>query len=314
MSTHFFCPRCRERITSEGGSHATCPGCGLVVDLALADTNAGAPSFAPIRDLAGEAIGHYLLHECLGSGGMGAVYRATDTRAHTEVALKLLSPALVGQPDLLERFHREAQALAGLNHVNIVGFHEEGQAGSHHYIAMEYVAGESLETHLARETPAPERALEIVTAIAEALRVAHEQGVVHRDLKPANVIVTGDTIKVLDFGIAHIALEDLTLTHSNAILGTVNYMAPEQRTHARQVDHRADIFSLGVLFYRMLTGTLPLGAFEAPSRLSAAVPRGYDRVVERMLHRDPDRRHADADRLLADLHALDPPPGRVARI
>jgi serine/threonine-protein kinase RIO1 len=313
MSSGFFCPRCRSRITSQGGSHATCPGCGLSIDLALADTHAGDMSFAAVRDLSGEAVGPYALVECLGTGGMGAVYRANDSRTGEEVAVKVLSPQLAAQPELVNRFHREARALGELDHARIVRFREEGEAAGHHYIAMEYVRGESLEARLARAAPAVPEAVRIGAQVAEALVAAHQKGIIHRDLKPANVIVADDGAKVLDFGIAHVALEDLTLTHSDAILGTVNYMAPEQRTRAKSVDHKVDLFALGVILYRMLTGTLPLGSFEPPSAINRAVSKRLDRLVAGLLHRDPDKRPASAAAVLAELRlaALGPSRRRV---
>jgi len=209
----FFCPRCDGLLEESGpGSHVTCPKCELVVNLAIADTDLGAPVLPFERNYTDTELGGYMLLERLGSGGMGAVYRAEPVAGGESVAIKILFPALATEPDLLERFAREGRALRKLDHPNIVRFVDQGQQGSLHYIIMEYAPGISLAALLDEARPSVAVALHIVAEIAEALRVAHQGGIVHRDLKPSNVIIDGDRVKVVDFGIAHITVTDATLT------------------------------------------------------------------------------------------------------
>jgi eukaryotic-like serine/threonine-protein kinase len=237
----FFCPRCRTPLPVPDGSalrspaRATCPDCGFAVDLGLADTADGAakqPLVSLVRDHTGRKLGTVHLESFLGAGGMGSVYRGTDEASGEAVAVKLMYPQLTAHAELVQRFRREAQTLRDLRHPRIVAYRSEGEADGQPYIVMEYVAGDSLEQHLARGPIARDEALAIAEQIGEALGAAHAAGVVHRDLKPANVLLTSDGVKVLDFGIAHVLLDDLTLTRSGAVLGTFNYMAPEQRTGA----------------------------------------------------------------------------------
>jgi serine/threonine protein kinase len=301
----FFCPGCQAPITTtEDASHATCTGCGINVDLALVNTSAGRPQLPVVMDYTSEQIGPYRLEECLGSGGMGTVYRAQDTRSDQVVAVKLLYPQLVAMEHLVARFRREADALRALTHPRIVGYIDEGQADGHHFLVMEYVEGENLDAYLRHHEPTAGEALSIARQIGEALDAAHAKGIVHRDLKPANIILSRDGVRVLDFGIAHMTTDDLTLTHSDAILGTVNYMSPEQRTRGRTVDHRSDLYSLGVILYRMLTGQLPLGAFEPVSRLASRLGRHHDRLLTRLLQTTPERRHQSAGEVLDELDRL----------
>jgi serine/threonine protein kinase len=292
-------------ITSSGdASHATCPGCGLNVNLALINTSAGQPQLPVVLDYTGEEIGPYVLEECLGSGGMGTVYRARDTRSDKVVALKLLYPQLVALENVVARFQREAQALQKLVHPRIVGYIDEGQVEGRHYLVMEFVEGKSLEESLKSGVIPVYQAIDIARQIGEALEAAHAQGIVHRDLKPANVILSQDGVRVLDFGIAHMTSDDRTLTHSDALLGTVNYMSPEQRSRGQMVDHRTDLYSLGVVFYRMLTGKLPLGAFEPASKCNSQLDGRYDKLLSKVLQSNPERRHQSTAELISDLVKL----------
>ena len=279
----------------------------MAVNLATADTYLGLPVLPFERNFTGTTLGAYRLGERLGAGGMGAVYRADGPDG--SVAVKILFPALASEPDLLERFAQEAGALRRLDHANIVRFSEQGEAGGLHYLVMEHLPGRDLEQTLGEGPLAVDVALLIARQVADALQAAHAAGIVHRDLKPSNIILAQPPptplVKVVDFGIAHVTHSDLTLTRSNALLGSVNYMAPEQRTDAKNVDHRADQFALGVILYRMLTGALPMGAFEAPSTLRPGLPRGLDTLIERALQRDPARRFASALALGEALVALE---------
>jgi eukaryotic-like serine/threonine-protein kinase len=257
-------------------------------------------------------IGHYRIVSKLGEGGMGAVYRAHDTRLNRDVAIKVLPDALANDPDYLERFTREAQVLASLNHPNIAAIYGvEDRA-----IVMELVEGETLAERIARGPIPLEEALGIARQIAEALEAAHEKGIIHRDLKPANVKVTPDgVVKVLDFGLAKAAepaasastanSPTLTLraTQVGVILGTAGYMAPEQAA-GKVVDRRADIWSFGVTLYEMLTGKM-LFTGETISHTLASVlkdkidfdvpqaPQPIRRLLARCLERNPKERLRD---------------------
>jgi serine/threonine protein kinase len=244
--------------------------------------------------------------ELLGHGGMGAVYKARQTNLDRVVALKIVRPESADDPMFRVRFDREAKTLARLSHPNIVGIYDFGDveysvddgeaAGALYYFLMEYVDGINLRQLIQTGETTSEQALPIVLQICEALQYAHDQGVVHRDIKPENILLdaTG-RLKIADFGLAKLGREadDLQLTGTRQVLGTVQYMAPEQMTQSKTVDHRADIYSMGVVFYEMLTGDLPVGAFERPSQL-AAVDVRLDEVVMKTLATNPKQRYQNA--------------------
>ena len=230
----------------------------------------------------------------LGQGGMGAVYQARQPRLNRFVALKILSPDKQHDPQFAERFEREARALASLTHPNIVTVYDFGEAQGHYYLLMEFVDGLTLrQVYQARKLSSAE-ALRIVPKICEALQYAHEQGIVHRDIKPENILLAkSGRVKIADFGIAKIldlGPGDLSLTRAKDVVGTPHYMAPEQLENPREVDHRADIYSLGVVFYEMLTGELPLGKFQPPSAKERVDTR-LDEVVLRSLAKEPELRY-----------------------
>lgn len=209
----------------------------------------------------------------LGRGGMGAVYHAHQPDIDREVAVKLLPIETSGDEAFVQRFQREARTLAKLRHPGIVALHEFGTTPAGHlYFVMEYVDGLTLADKIGRLSPA--EALEIIRQCCEALCHAHSLGIVHRDLKPSNILIdTTGQVKVADFGLAkwqQTAAEAMTLSRTGMFLGTPDYAAPEQVRDAAHADHRADIYSLGVLFYEMLTGERPRGVFEAPSSKSGS--------------------------------------------
>ncbi len=248
------------------------------------------------------------LLELLGRGGMGYVYRARQRKLEREVALKVVAPDPERQADFTERFAREAQVLARLNHPNIVAVHDYGQDGSFCWLVMEYVDGSNLRDVIRAGELEPAEALALVPKICDALQFAHDQGVVHRDVKPENILLDTDgCVKIADFGLAKLigtptAL--VTLTGSRQVLGTFRYMAPEQLDHPLEVDHRADIYSLGVVFYEMLTGEIPMGRFDPPSLRSAASLE-VDGVVLRALEKEPERRYQRASEVKSDLESLE---------
>jgi non-specific serine/threonine protein kinase len=278
-------------------------------------------------------IGTYRLLEKLGAGGMGEVYRAADSRLNRQVALKVLSSgssAKASRLNSLERFRREACAVAALNHPNIVTLYSVEEHEGTHFLTMELVQGKTLGSLIPSDGLPLFRLLEIAVPLAEALEAAHERGIVHRDLKPENVMVSQEgRVKVLDFGIAKsepdggatlvegAMANEATLTGTGLILGTPSYMSPEQAL-GHEVDHRADLFSFGTLLYEMATGRRPFRGDTAsetvaallrddpprPSSLNPAVPKGLDDLIERCLEKDASRRLPSARELRLRLQAV----------
>jgi len=238
--------------------------------------------------------------EFIGKGGMGAVYKARQPKLDRFVALKILPPTAAGDPGFAERFNREARALARLSHPNIVAVHDFGHAGGLHYLVMEFVDGGNLRQIEAAGRLAPDQALAIVPQICDALQFAHNEGIVHRDIKPENLLLDKKgRVKITDFGIAKmlgLAGSQTTLTGARDVVGTPHYMAPEQVEKPQTVDHRADIYSLGVVFYEMLTGELPLGKFPPPSR-KVQVDVRLDEVVLHALEKEPELRYQQASQV-----------------
>jgi predicted Ser/Thr protein kinase len=235
--------------------------------------------------------------EHLGQGGMGVVYKARQRHLNRLVAVKILPPSVGSEPAFAERFTREAQALAQLNHPNIVQVYDFGRTDEFFYFVMEYVDGVNLRALIREGKLEPEQALKIVPQICDALQFAHDEGIVHRDIKPENILIDKKgRVKIADFGLAKLlgrAPEDLSLTGTGQLMGTLGYMAPEQLQEAHAVDHRADIYSLGVVFYEMLTGHLPIGRFDLPSKRLHVDVR-LDEVVLRSLESEPGRRYQHA--------------------
>jgi predicted Ser/Thr protein kinase len=246
----------------------------------------------------------------LGRGGMGSVYKARQPRLDRLVALRLLSLEKQGDAQFAERFEREARALARLNHSKIVAVYDFGEVQGRYYLLMEFVDGLTLRQLLRTRRMTPEEALAIVPHICEALQYAHDQGIVHRDIKPENILLDQQgRVKIADFGIAKMLgpkREEQQLTAGGQVVGTPHYMAPEQVERPRTVDHRADIYSLGVVFYEMLTGELPLGRFPAPSsRLRGRkIDVRLDEVVLKALEKEPERRYQQASNVKTDVETI----------
>ncbi len=271
-------------------------------------------SASGLRD--GDAVGPYRIEDRLGSGGMGVVYRAHDTRLDRRVALKFLPPHLSADDAANQRFTHEARAASALDHANICTVYDIGQApDGQTFIAMAYYEGETLKAKIARGPLPLDEALGYAVQIAEGLERAHEAGIVHRDVKPANVMVTDrGRVKILDFGLAKVA--DLQLTRPGTTMGTAAYMSPEQ-TQGTAVDHRTDIWSLGVVLYEVLTGERPFQGDYAeaiiygirndePQPVRARrpeVPEALARVVERALSKQPEARYPHMDAMRAALQA-----------
>jgi serine/threonine protein kinase/biopolymer transport protein ExbD len=272
-----------------------CPVCLLKRGLETQTAGAAAANFTPPTP---EELARYFpqleILELLGRGGMGVVYKARQRELDRVVALKILPSASDRDPAFAERFTREARALARLSHPNIVAVYDFGQTSGLAYFVMEYVDGLNLRQLQAAARMIPAEALAIVPQICDALQTAHDQGIVHRDIKPENILIDKKgRVKIADFGIAKIIgadQRDMTLTAAGEMVGTPAYMAPEQIEHPRDVDHRADIYSLGVVFYQMLTGELPLGKFAPPSR-KVTIDVRFDDVVLRALEKEPQLRY-----------------------
>ncbi len=243
--------------------------------------------------------------ELLGQGGMGAVYKARQPALDRLVAVKILPPEIGADAAFAERFSREARALARLSHQNIVSVFDFGQVAGQYYFIMEFVDGQNLRQLIAAGALQPAQALAIVPQICEALQYAHDQGIVHRDIKPENLLMDRQgRVKIADFGLAKLLGQppaEVTLTQAHQVMGTPHYMAPEQMRGAAAVDHRADIYSLGVVFYEMLTGELPLGRFAPPSR-KVQVDVRLDEVVLKTLEHEPGRRYQHASDVKSAVH------------
>jgi serine/threonine protein kinase len=253
-----------------------------------------------------EFFGGYQIESLAGIGGQATVYFARELAHDRPVALKVLTIEQSANPEFLSRFALEAQTLAKLSHPGIVGVYNSGQAGDYFFIAMEWVDGTTLRELLREEPVDARRAGELIEQLCDALAYAHGQGVVHRDLKPENVLIGHDgRVKIADFGIAKLLEEsdasELMLTATHARLGTARYMAPEQMRGDQQIDPRADLYALGVIFFELLTGELPLPFGLAPSKI-AGVPAAYDRIVARCMKPRPDERFSSAEELKRQVH------------
>jgi eukaryotic-like serine/threonine-protein kinase len=271
----------------------------------------------------GAKLGSYEIIAPLSAGGMGAVYKAKDTKLPRQVALKVLPPSFASDPDALVRFRREADVLASLSHPNVVTIHEIGQEGHTLYIAMEFVDGKVLNDVLAAGQMRIEDVFDVATQIATGLAFAHQSRIVHRDLKPKNIMIRRDgLVKILDFGLSKLAPafpqlpldQTTTLTAPRTILGTVDYMSPQQAA-GLPVDFHSDQFSFGSLLYEMTTGKRPFRRGTAAQTLAAIiedepqpaislnrkVPHALDAIIRRCLKKDLEERYTSTDDLVREL-------------
>jgi serine/threonine protein kinase/tetratricopeptide (TPR) repeat protein len=328
---HRKCPQCGAELKPDV-PEGLCPACLLQRGIATeGGAPPGTPPFTPppLAELA-KLFPQLEILEPIGQGGMGAVYKARQPALDRLVALKILAPRSGGDVDFAERFTREARALAKLSHPNIVAVYDFGQInvgqasslspseGSDvksetgatpvlHYFIMEYVDGLNLRQIEQAGKLSPHEALQIIPQICAALQFAHDEGIVHRDIKPENILLDKKgRVKIADFGLAKIAgleVKDFRLTGARDVMGTPHYMAPEQVEHPQAVDHRADIYSLGVVFYEMLTGELPLGKFAPPSQ-KVQVDVRLDEVVLRSLEKEPSRRYQQASEVKTEVETI----------
>ena len=296
------------------GASPAPPAPAIFDEVTLAVSGVPAHPASPSTTGLPEIPGFKLVRE-IGRGGMGVVWEAIQLSLDRKVALKTLSAELSGGEDSVARFERETTALARLSHPNLVMVIDRGRAGDLYYFAMEYIesAGGGPPTDLREVMRSGNlnstRILEIVTQICKALASAHKQGIVHRDIKPSNILIdTNGDVRIVDFGIAAMSRtrvgEPVHLTVAGTSMGTPAYMAPEQKTDAGDVDHRADVFSVGILIYELLTGHLPYGSFERPSELLPGLNPKWDGLVERATRPSVDRRFASMEELLEALAAI----------
>jgi tRNA A-37 threonylcarbamoyl transferase component Bud32 len=314
------CPNCETELSADAPA-GLCPKCLLQAGLASAggseperlaatESHGGTPSPGFLPPLPSELAPRFPqleILELLGQGGMGAVYQARQPGLDRLVAVKILPPEAGRDPAFAERFAREARAMARLSHPHIVNIYDFGQTEGQFYLVMEYVDGVNLRQAMRAGSVAPKAALDIVMQMCEALQFAHEEGVVHRDIKPENVLLDKrGRVKIADFGLAKLLGGEAGatgLTGTQQVMGTLRYMAPEQMEGSRDVDHRADIYSLGVVFYELLTGEAPMGRFQPPSA-KAQVDVRIDEVVLKSLEREPERRYQQASDVQNDVESI----------
>jgi len=265
-----------------------------------------------------KTISHYQILEKIGEGGMGVVYKAEDTKLKRIVALKFLPPELTRDPQAKERFIREAQAAAALDHQNICTIYEVDEHEEQIFIAMAYIEGQSLREKISKAPIKADEAMNIAIQVAEGLRVAHEKGIIHRDIKPGNIMLTEKGLaKIMDFGLAKLEW-GADLTKTATIMGTIAYMSPEQ-ARGERVDQRTDIWSLGCVFFEMLTGRPPFKSgydqavfysilHENPPPLASFrhdIPAGIERILHNCLQKDPQYRYKDTASLIEELRRID---------
>ena len=329
MNTVRICQNCRKPLAPDSPM-GLCPECliksGFPSGVETETESGSRSAFVPptVEEIA-KLFPQLEILGLLGKGGMGAVYKARQKQLNRVVALKILPPGIGTAPAFAQRFTREAQAMAQLNHPGIVTLYEFGDVGELRFFLMEFVDGVNLRQLLENGRISSREALSIVPQICDALQFAHDQGIVHRDIKPENILLDRrGRVKVADFGLALLADKGLepspgaglgllagavALTETGKVVGTPRYMAPEQVERPGEVDHRADIYALGVVFYQMLTGDLPGKRIEPPSKKVQMDVR-LDEVVLRALEQKPERRYQQVSELKTSVEAIASPSER----
>ncbi len=316
------CPRCGRTLAFDTavGEHVICSGCGAKLGLAGRDQGGATPPKARPAEradpLIGQTLGPFEIVELIGRGGMGSVYKARQASLDRLVAVKVLSQELAQDAGFVARFHREGRAAAAVSHPNVIEIHDVGEDRGYHYIVMEYVAGENLADMLEHGGRlAPQRALDLMKQVADALGAAHGAKVLHRDIKPANILVRPDGVaKVADFGLAKRPEADASVTQTGHALGTPLYISPEG-ARGQATDARSDLYCLGATFYRVLAGRPPFDGdttaavlakhMEARvpplNKVAPDTPPALCRVIHRLLRKNPAERYQDARALKAAL-------------
>ncbi len=240
-------------------------------------------------------IGEYLLTGKIGQGGIAEIFRGRQESLSRDVAIKILSPNLLSDADIVRRFERESVVIAQLNHPNIVHVIDRGKAGSRYYFVMEYIDGTSLREVIDSQKIPLDTKLDMIVQVCKALDYAHKNGVIHRDIKPTNILIDKQgNARVADFGIAQIiGLTESEMTSSDVIMGTVAYMSPEQKVSSTNVDQTTDIYAIGIMLYEMLTGKKPQGHFRLPSEFDPSL-RGFDDIILKTLAQEPRDRFQSA--------------------
>ncbi len=305
-TNHDLCPNCQRPLAAD----ASCKHC-------LFQLGKSGPTPQITEDLPTPAelacsFPQLEITRLVGRGGMGAIYHARQRALGRDVALKIISRNVASDPAFEERFRREAQTLARLSHPHIVTVYDFGTTDDGLvYLLMEFVDGVNLREAMDADSIRPREAIQIISEMCAALQFAHDRGVVHRDIKPENVLINEDgVVKVADFGLAKLLGDsptNLTLTQTRQVMGTLRYMSPEQMDNPTAVDHRADIYSLGVVFYELLTGQIPHGRFESPSHVKPDVNPLLDDIVMRTLDRKPPNRFQRASDIASQLSHLQEP-------
>ena len=305
------CPRCSTQTSSDG----LCHRCLLQVGIELKQSSnamAGDPNIPSAEELA-RSFPQLEIKRLVGRGGMGAIYQARQTGLDRDVAIKIIDRRISKEGPFLERFEREARALAKLSHPNIVTIYDYGQTEDGlAYLVMEYVNGLNLREAMEAMTIETAESVDYIKTMCSALHYAHSKGVVHRDIKPENILLGDDgSLKIADFGIAKIVDADSPkkITATQHVLGTPHYLAPEQLDSPNEVDHRVDIYAVGVVFYELLTRRRPVGTFEAPSQINPELGQRFDAIVLRTLNRRPSARYQSAEEMR---HALEQADSSIA--
>lgn len=334
------CPACRTVVTAPAGPHQSkeqlesaetiAPETADLVQKEESQPEPEAEAPPSEKGPALGSVGNYKLARELGRGGMGAVYEAVDEKLGRRVAMKVLSKRLTSSAKAIARFEREARSAAALNHPNIVQVYDIGEDQGWHYFTMEFIEGESLLDRLKRDGKRPVReALGIAEAVAKALQYAYQNSFIHRDIKPENVMLTADgQVKLADLGLAKSLEDEQGLTATGTAMGTPYYMAPEQTMDAAHVDHRADIYALGITLLHTMTGKRPYDAkstvqilrqhlqepLPSGTDLGTELPEEVEKLVRKMCEKEKEKRHAHYGELLEDLEKVKEgkSPGKAA--
>ncbi len=329
---HILCPHCHnpiEIVQISPRDEIACPSCGSSFRLEGGSTTCG-----PRRT--GQKLGKYELLETVGQGAFGTVYKARDAELDRVVAVKVPRAGQLADAQDLDRFLREARSVAQLRHASIVTVHDVGQVEGVPYLVSDFVAGVTLADLLSARRPGFRETAELLAAVSDALHYAHQRGVVHRDVKPSNVMIgEGGAAFLMDFGLAKREAGEISMTLDGQVLGTPAYMAPEQaRGESHAVGPRADVYSLGVVLYQLLTGELPFRGTQRmllhqvvhdeprpPRRLNDRIPRDLETICLKAMAKEPGRRYATAQAFAEDLRRwlkgeaiVARPVGRIERL
>lgn len=271
-------------------------------------TSLGADYKVPSVEELQALLPHLEILAYIGHGGMGTFYKARQPKLDRLVAVKILLVDPGSDASLIEGFRREARAMAGLAHINIIGIYDFGQSDSTLFLIMEHVEGETLESLIESRGFGLQEVVSIISQVCDALDHAHEQEVIHRDLRMGNTMLDIEgQVKVGDFGLARLIGEELfrhNLSAANQAMGTMDYVAPEQHDSSKTIDLRADIYSIGLMLYKLTTRTLPRGTFVPPSHFAPDLDPRVDKIVIRCMQTNPDNRYQTISELRADLESL----------